>query len=1207
MSPQSQYSNPFPGLRPFEFDETALFFGRDGQSDEVLRRLRLQRFLAVIGTSGSGKSSLIRAGVLPAIYGGMMVQVGSRWRHAIFRPGDDPIGNLSCALSREGVLASGVSHDEGLDIALIESTLRSSGVGLIDVTRLAHLPPRENLLVIVDQFEELIRFANAAQGARRENDAAAFVKLLLEATNQTAVPIYVIITMRSDFIGDCARFRDLAEAVNDGMFLIPRMTRDQRKEAICGPVAVGGAEIAPRLVNRLLNDVGDNPDQLPIMQHALMRTWDFWEHDHQNGEPLDLQHYEAIGGTAEALSRHSEEAYTELPDDRHRQIAKRLFQSLTERGGDNREVRRPTRILEILDRTHEDLASILVTVECFRRPGRSFLMPPSEVPLTEQSVVDISHESLIRGWERLRDWVQEESISAETYRRLAETAAYHAQDKAGFLTNPELNVALAWRKREQPTAAWAKRYRGDFDQAIRFLEGSSQAHEAERLERERKRVQELRRLQVFAVVVLFAFVVTAILGAHSRRQSQELKKDKASLSLQNSIIEKQKNDAVGMNASLIEAKNNADKAANLAERQTAEAQAAKKEADRQKAAAEAEKREAQLSASLLHDEVLASRKELASYQRLIANLSDQLVARSSKTYGVYGLTEAMYGISESGDHQTAIRQLDKILDVEPDNPFALSLRGYEYLVSNQPQKSIADLTRYLKEDPRASSSWENLALDHAMIRQYAAARQDTLKAIETYSPTINDEMVETELSPDIQEATGHQMLTAPGMSYLIALYYEIAAIDAMSGDSRFAEDLRKADAKAAEYPKSSNPYQVVLDWAWMETRDFPDYGISAFFGAMWERLGENDARFRRWAFQQYKLFESDNAKSHDPRYRDLANWVHQRVSVLTVPGRPEPPAPDVAALRVKAEEMQDRIGYGSNDLMQLAAVKSLLDQAIMLARDPSRKGVQRDTLVELLAERVFIENQTKDYTALRKDCNEILQRDPQNAQAEYYLAIHESDDAIKRRHFEAAIADFPIFEAALRDYSEYLLNKGDDASLAEALKLIHKRVQLQPYSKSAYYDLAITEHRLHHEDQALNSINNLLAIQPEISSYYEKRREIETAMPERKQMADLHLASGYLTAGNALVFLDRPDEALAQYVQAFNTAASLPDQNNDDVRFQVELAARSITDFLSARFSPDEAARFWRATAASTKNPIIAQWANRQMDGLKPRLRASNN
>jgi len=1190
MSPDFSSFNPFPGLRHFEFDETALFFGRDGQSDEVLRRLRMHRFLAVIGTSGSGKSSLIRAGVLPAIYGGMMVQAGSRWRHAILRPGDDPIGQLSCALGRKGVF--GREEEDALETPLIESALRSSGLGLIDAARLAHLPPRENLVVIIDQFEELFRFAGAARSMHREDDAAAFVKLLLEATRQEELPIYVIITMRSDFIGDCARFRDLAEAVNDGMYLIPRMTRDQRKEAIRGPIAVGGAEIAPRLVNRLLNDVGDNPDQLPIMQHALMRTWDCWQRDHQPDEPLDLRHYEAVGGMAEALSRHAEEAYAELPNERHRNIAKRLFQSLTDKGGDNREVRRPTRIAEILERAHVDLAEVLATVECFRRPGRSFLMPPSEIPLGEQSIVDISHESLIRGWRRLSDWVQEESTSAETFRRLAETAAYYAHGQAAFLTNPELSVALAWREREWPTSAWARRYRGDFDEAMQFLKESDAAYRAEEVERERQRVSALRRLQVFAGVVLVAFLAAAGLGGVSLIERSRLKD-------RNAVIEKQKTAAEEETRQLRVAETEKSHALEVANQKTQEAETQRAEAVRQRAAAEEGQREAELSANILHDEVLASRKKQVQDAEVMNGLAQRLEVRSPKMYGTLALLGREQGLTETGDHKAAIDQLNKILEIQPDNLEALFGRGYEYLLLDQPEKSIADSKKYLAENPQSSNALENLALAEAMIRQYAAARSDTYRAIETYSPTVDDGMIESELAPGLQEATGHKLLIASGPAYLVALYYELAAIDAMSGDPRFAQDLKTAEDKAEKYPNSPNPYQVALDWAWLESRHLPDYGISAFLGAMWEKLADNNPHFRRWAFEQYLRFEADDAKLHDPRYRELAKWVRQRLAGLGAPPREEVGKPNVVELRAKAEELQYRIG-DSTDLMQLAAVKSKLDAAIQMARQSGRAaGAPHDLLVELLVLRIKVKNASGDIPSMRVDCKEILSLDPHNPTAEYLLAVHEADDAAKRRYFEAALADNPVDSDVLRDYSRYLAGKEDDASLAEALKLVKLRIRLEPYSTDAHYDLARLEHRLHHDDKALESIDTMLAIDPEISWYYEEREEIEASIADRKQLADLRLARGYLTAGNALSFLDRPDEAFAEYTQALNAAASLPDQKNEDVIFQVGLAARAITDFLMTRSSPEEVAQFWQAAAASTKNATVAQQANRELDRLK--------
>ncbi len=270
-------TNPFPGLRPFERHESHLFFGRDGQSEQLIAKLRNTRLLAIVGTSGSGKSSLVRAGLLPALASGLMAEAGSNWRTAILRPGNDPIGNLARALCAPSVFGSDDAENRALQTAITEATLRRGSLGLVEAVRQANLPTTENLIVIADQFEELFRVALGAQDEEHENNKAAFVKLLLAAAEQREVNLYIVLTMRSDYLGDCAQFLDLPEAINESQYLIPRLTREQLRDVITGPVAVSGATITPRLVNRLLNDFGDKQDQLPILQHALMRTWDYWQ------------------------------------------------------------------------------------------------------------------------------------------------------------------------------------------------------------------------------------------------------------------------------------------------------------------------------------------------------------------------------------------------------------------------------------------------------------------------------------------------------------------------------------------------------------------------------------------------------------------------------------------------------------------------------------------------------------------------------------------------------------------------------------------------------------------------------------------------------------------------------------------------------------------------------------------------------------------
>jgi tetratricopeptide (TPR) repeat protein len=514
MPPGSLF-NPFPGLRPFEPDEDHLFFGREKEIDDLLRRLRANRFLSVVGTSGSGKSSLVRSGLIPSLYSGFMVKAGSTWRIATLRPGEDPIGHLAAALNGSGVLGT-EGEMASTNRVLLEATLRRSTLGLVDAVRQARIPPEDNLLVIVDQFEELFRFRRSRQIENSRDEAVAFVKLLLEATRQQEAPIYVVLTMRSDFIGDCMEYPGLPEAVNAGQYLVPRMTRDELRSAITGPIAVGGGEIAPRLVLRLLNDLGDNQDQLPVLQHALMRTWDHWERhrsEHRTDvEPIDIADYEAVGSMQQALSLHAEEAFLETGSDANRKIAERIFKALTDTFSDPRGIRRPTSVQELAAICETPEAEMIQVIEVFRHPGRSFLMPPATVPLVSRSIIDVSHESLMRCWTRLITWAAEERASAAAYVRLSQAASWFEQGTAGLWRNPELELGLRWKLRERPTAAWAERYDSSFARAMEFLDRSEKERARVEAEREQERKRKLRHVQWAAAVLGIMLVIAASLA-----------------------------------------------------------------------------------------------------------------------------------------------------------------------------------------------------------------------------------------------------------------------------------------------------------------------------------------------------------------------------------------------------------------------------------------------------------------------------------------------------------------------------------------------------------------------------------------------------------------------------------------------------------------------------------------------------------------------
>jgi tetratricopeptide (TPR) repeat protein len=511
--------NPFPGLRPFEPDEDHLFFGREKEIDELLRRLRICRFLSIVGTSGSGKSSLVRSGLLPSLDGGFMVQTNPDWRIAIMRPGEDPLRHLAEALNSPNVLGT-TGELQSTNSVLLEATLRRGTRGLVEAVRQARVPTNENLLIVVDQFEELFRFRRNVQMENSRDEASSFVKLLLEAAQQNEIPIFIVITMRSDFIGDCMDFPGLPEIVNSGLYLVPRMTRDELRSAITGPVAVGGGNITQRLVLRLLNDFGDEYDQLPILQHALMRTWNYWEHRSPSTDAIDIEDYEAIGTFKRALSIHAEEAFDEAGAESDKKLTEKIFKALTDTFSDPRGTRRPTSLADLTAICESSQPDVIRVIELFRRPGRSFLMPPADVPLDDRCIIDLSHESLMRCWTRLVTWADQEKASADIYTRLSDAALWYQEGMAGLWRNPELEVGQKWKLENHPTPAWAQRYNSSFASVMKFLDQSEAERERESAEKRRERQKKLRQTQWAAGILGSLFLISLFLAYYAFRQTR---------------------------------------------------------------------------------------------------------------------------------------------------------------------------------------------------------------------------------------------------------------------------------------------------------------------------------------------------------------------------------------------------------------------------------------------------------------------------------------------------------------------------------------------------------------------------------------------------------------------------------------------------------------------------------------------------------------
>ena len=530
-------ANPFPGLRAFLPGEADRFFGRQQQVDELVALLRAVRFIAVSGASGCGKSSLVLAGLLNALRQAHAEGGGTDWRAVVLRPGNRPIAHLAAALA-EALPASALPPSDADSDADAHATadlptradalygqLRLGGLGLAEAVRRGRLPAGARVLVVVDQFEEIFRFRRMAD----PEEAAAFVKLLLQAAADPDAPVSVVITLRSDTLGACADFRDLPEAASRGGYLVPRLRRTQRQEAIVRPVALRGAAIAPRLVQRLLNDVSDDFDDLPVMQHALSRTWRRWAEACGGSRPIDLADYQATGGAAQALDSHADEAWQSLgllgaPGG----TVERVLRSLTERAADGTEVRRPLRFSQLVaicsNGTPGSDADVALVVERFRRADTAFLLPGGAQALADDPVIDISHESLIRQWARLRGWVQAEAEAATELRSLLRETHAHAQGQGELRHGLDLARARSWQQHNRPNAAWLQLCLGGTadDAAARlqavqqFLDASTAAEQQARSRTRWRR----RGVRALVLAVVGVSVTAAVVGHALQRQAR---------------------------------------------------------------------------------------------------------------------------------------------------------------------------------------------------------------------------------------------------------------------------------------------------------------------------------------------------------------------------------------------------------------------------------------------------------------------------------------------------------------------------------------------------------------------------------------------------------------------------------------------------------------------------------------------------------------
>jgi len=427
--------SPYRGLEAFQAEHAPFYFGRDADVEWLINELRTGsptgseiRFLGILGASGSGKSSLARAGLVPAIRKGRQIPGSQTWPIVILRPGANPLESLAIRLAQDEVLKAGVG-----DIAEFKAKM------LEDETRL-HLAVAQAIdregdetrraLLIVDQFEEVFTVCDD------EKERAAFLANLLYAATVATGRTIVVPAMRADFLPQCAAYTKLAHALSDHQHLVGAMGREALRQVIEGPAQLVGCEFDQGLVEMLLDDMENQPPgALPLLEHCLHQLW-----ERRGGRKLTVKAYNDIGRIDGALERHADSIFEDLSSEEQKACA-RLFTQLVRPGEGSEDTKRQA----VLERAAPDE----VTRQLVQRLADKDARLLSADATGDAVRVEITHEALIRNWGRLRRWIEENREAILVQQRLEQDAAeWNANGrKAKYLyTGARLEEGKQWMR-----------------------------------------------------------------------------------------------------------------------------------------------------------------------------------------------------------------------------------------------------------------------------------------------------------------------------------------------------------------------------------------------------------------------------------------------------------------------------------------------------------------------------------------------------------------------------------------------------------------------------------------------------------------------------------------------------------------------------------------------------------------------------------------
>jgi WD40 repeat protein/DNA-binding SARP family transcriptional activator len=494
--------NPYKGLRPFTEADARDFFGREGLVRRLVARLGEagpgSRFLAVVGASGSGKSSVVRAGLVPAIRDGALGGPEDPFVAEMF-PGEHPIDELEAALLRIAV------HP----VPRLRERLDSGSRGLLEAVDLV-APSDAEVVVVVDQFEEAFTLTTD------ERERELFLESLRVAAADPESRLRVIVTLRADFYDRPLVYPRFGELLAEGTEAVPPLTPDELERAIRGPAERIGVRPEPGLVAEMIADVAHRPGALPLLQYALTELF-----EHRDEDRLTLAAYREIGGIAGALSARADRIY-ESTEPHGRRATKQVFLRLVALGEGRQDTRRrvPRGELDALDVDQEAIEGAVNTFAGHR------LLTFDREPSTREPTVEIAHEALLSAWERLRTWIDDAREDLRQERGLARAAAEwrgSGGDPSFLLRGARLEQLESW-------AATTDLAIGRPERA--YLKASVDQHDREQEEEERRREREVqierrsaRRLRglvaVFAAAALIAGTLTVVATNQRSRAERE--------------------------------------------------------------------------------------------------------------------------------------------------------------------------------------------------------------------------------------------------------------------------------------------------------------------------------------------------------------------------------------------------------------------------------------------------------------------------------------------------------------------------------------------------------------------------------------------------------------------------------------------------------------------------------------------------------------